>query len=152
MKVLMVCLGNICRSPLAEGILRQKIKEKKISNVFVDSCGTSDYHIGQTPDKRTQDNAIKHGTDLSNLRGRQFAQSDFDSFDKIFVMDSSNKEDVLALARNNEDKNKVELLLNITHPNNNLGVPDPYFGGANGFEDVYILVDAACEKLSDSLR
>ena len=152
MKVLMVCLGNICRSPLAEGILRQKIKEKKISNVFVDSCGTSDYHIGQTPDKRTQDNAIKHGTDLSHLRGRQFTQSDFDSFDKIFVMDSSNKEDVLALARNNEDKNKVELLLNITHPNNNLGVPDPYFGGANGFEDVYILVDAACEKLSDSLR
>lgn len=67
-------------------------------------------------------------------------------------MDSSNKEDVLALARNNEDKNKVELLLNITHPNNNLGVPDPYFGGANGFEEVYILVDAACEKLSDSLR
>ena len=152
MKVLMVCLGNICRSPLAEGILRQKIEEKKISNVFVDSCGTSDYHIGQTPDKRTQHNAIKHGTDLSNLRGRQFIRSDFDSFDKIFVMDSSNKEDVLALARNNEDKNKVELLLNITHPNNNLGVPDPYFGGANGFEDVYILVDAACEKLSDSLR
>lgn len=152
MKVLMVCLGNICRSPLAEGILRQKIEEKKISNVFVDSCGTSDYHIGQTPDKRTQDNAIKHGTDLSHLRGRQFTQSDFDSFDKIFVMDSSNKEDVLALARNNEDKNKVELLLNITHPNNNLGVPDPYFGGANGFEEVYILVDAACEKLSDSLR
>ena len=133
------------------------VKKFKVGDVagvgcFVDSCGTSDYHIGQTPDKRTQDNAIKHGTDLSHLRGRQFTQSDFDSFDKIFVMDSSNKEDVLALARNNEDKNKVELLLNITHPNNNLGVPDPYFGGANGFEEVYILVDAACEKLSDSLR
>jgi len=152
MKVLMVCLGNICRSPLAEGILRQKIEEKEIVNVFVDSCGTSDYHIGQTPDRRTQANALKHGTDLSRLRGRQFTISDFDSFDKIFVMDSSNKENVLALARNIADEQKVELLLNITHPDRNLGVPDPYFGGINGFEEVYLLVNAACEKLSESLR
>ncbi|MBL4624667.1 MAG: low molecular weight phosphotyrosine protein phosphatase, partial [Flavobacteriales bacterium] len=92
MRVLMVCLGNICRSPLAEGILRQKIEEKGISGITIDSCGTSNYHIGQSPDQRTQQNALTHGTDLSKLRGRQFTVEDFASFDKIFAMDSSNKE------------------------------------------------------------
>ena len=152
MKILMVCLGNICRSPLAEGVLRQKVEEKAIAYIVVDSCGTSNYHIGQSPDQRTQSNALTHKTDLSKLRGRQFTVVDFDNFDKIFVMDLSNRENVLKLARSKEDEQKVELLLNITHPKKDLAVPDPYFGGPTGFEDVYQLVDAACDKLAESLK
>ena len=152
MKILMVCLGNICRSPLAEGILKQKLEAKNISSVTVDSCGTANYHAGQSPDQRTQSNALTHGTDLSSLRARQFVVGDFDTFDKIFVMDSSNRENVLKLSRNKEDEHKIELLLNITHPKKNLAVPDPYFGGPTGFEDVYQLVDEACDTLAESLR
>ncbi len=143
----MVCLGNICRSPLAEGVLRQKIEEYNIKNIEVDSCGTSNYHIGQAPDQRTQDNALQNGTNLSQLRARQFEVSDFDRFDKIYVMDSSNKSNVLELARNEADKNKVDLFLNIRYPNQNLQVPDPYFGGEQGFQNVYKLVDETCEAL-----
>lgn len=151
MKILMVCLGNICRSPLAEGILRKKLSEKGIENVKVDSAGTSSYHIGQAPDSRSQQNALSHGTDLSSLRARQFGVSDFDDFDKIYVMDSSNYSDVLSLARDASDSEKVELLLNSSHPGSNMAVPDPYFGGENGFENVYQLVDEACDIIANSL-
>lgn len=148
----MVCLGNICRSPLAEGILRQKLNEKGIKGVEIDSAGTSDYHAGECPDKRTLINAKNHGLDISTLKARQFKVEDFDSFDKIYAMDASNYNNIIALARNIKDKNKVELILNTSNPNSNMSVPDPYFGGEEGFEIVYNLLEKACEKISEDIK
>lgn len=150
-KVLMVCLGNICRSPLAEGILRHKA-EKSGLNITIDSAGTSDYHIDQHPDKRSVLSAKKHGIDISKLKGRQFNVTDFDTFDLIFVMDSSNYSDVIALSRNENDTKKVELILNRVHPNSNMPVPDPYYGGEQGFENVYQLLNKACDEILKSLN
>lgn len=146
-KVLMVCLGNICRSPLAEGIMLKLIKENNI-NMRVDSAGTSNYHVDEAPDKRTITNAAKHNVDLKPLRARQFKASDFDKFDKIYVMDKSNMANVLALATTEEHKAKVDLLLNTSHPNQDLEVPDPYFGGEQGFEDVFQMVYKACQHIA----
>mgnify|MGYP001600890934 CR=1 FL=1 len=148
-KILIVCLGNICRSPLAEGILLHLVKEKNLS-ITIDSAGTSDYHVGQAPDARTVANAKKNKIDLSPLRARQFIESDFDAFAKIFVMDKSNLQNVLRLARNESDKQKVDLFLNILHPNQNKEVPDPYYGGEKGFENVFKMVWEASTKLVES--
>jgi protein-tyrosine phosphatase len=150
-KVLMVCLGNICRSPLAEGVLRMKAEQAGIE-LQIDSAGTSNYHIGQCPDKRTIQNALKHNVDVSNLRARQFTTADYDKFDHIFVMDSSNYGDVILLARNEEDKRKVELILEKVYPGSKMSVPDPYFGGEQGFEHVFILLDKACDEIINSIR
>lgn len=147
----MVCLGNICRSPLAEGILRDKA-EKLNLDISIDSAGTSNYHIGQHPDNRTVLNAKQHGIDISKLKGRQFQVDDFDKFDTIFVMDSSNYSDVISLARNDNDKRKVELILNRVYPNSNMAVPDPYFGGEQGFETVFILLEKACDVIAHSME
>ncbi len=143
----MVCLGNICRSPLAEGIMLKLIKENNI-NMRVDSAGTSNYHIDEAPDKRTITNAAKHDVDLKPLRARQFKASDFEKFDKIYVMDNSNMANVLALATTEEQKAKVDLLLNASNPGMNLEVPDPYFGGEQGFEDVFQMVYKACQNVA----
>jgi len=151
MKILMVCLGNICRSPLAEGVLRHKANERGI-DVTVDSCGTSNYHIGQEPDSRSMANALKNGVDISYLRARQFSKADFEQFDRIYVMDQSNHKNVMALATNEIHRNKVDLFLNILQPGSNRAVPDPYFGGAEGFQHVFDLIDEACEKLLDELH
>lgn len=151
MKILVVCLGNICRSPLAEGILLHMAKEKKLS-ITIDSAGTSNYHIDEAPDARTIANAKKHKIDLSPLRARQFVVEDFDVFDKIYVMDKSNLQNVLKLARNEKDKQKVDLFLNISHPNQNMEVPDPYFGGEAGFEKVFQMVWKASETLIDKIK
>ncbi len=149
-KILIVCLGNICRSPLAEGILRLKAEKLNLP-VEIDSAGTSNYHTGQHPDNRTIQNALQHHVDLSNLKARQFTANDFDAFDHIFVMDSSNYNDVMALARNEKDKQKVEMILNRVYPDSNMSVPDPYFGGEQGFENVFILLDKACEVIAGSI-
>lgn len=146
-KILMVCLGNICRSPLAEGIMLKLIKENGL-NMKVDSAGTSDYHINEAPDKRTIANAAKHNIDLKPLRARQFKVSDFEKFDKIYVMDKSNMANVLALATNDIQKAKVDLLLNASDPGTDLEVPDPYFGGEQGFEDVFQMVYKACQHIA----
>jgi protein-tyrosine phosphatase len=146
-KILMVCLGNICRSPLAEGIMLKLIEENKL-NMRVDSAGTSNYHIDEAPDKRTILNAATHSIDLKPLRARQFKASDFDKFDKIYVMDKSNLANVLALTQDDEHKAKVDLLLNASHPHENLEVPDPYFGGEQGFEEVYHMVYKACQHIA----
>ncbi|MEO6902563.1 MAG: low molecular weight protein-tyrosine-phosphatase [Bacteroidia bacterium] len=150
-KILMVCLGNICRSPLAEGILKAKAEKYKLS-IQVDSAGTSNYHIGEHPDKRAIKNANLHQIDISKLRARQFTVADFDSFDHIFAMDSSNYTDIIALARNEKDINKVELILNRVYLDLNMAVPDPYFGGEQGFETVFLLLDNACEIIIHSLK
>lgn len=152
MKILMVCLGNICRSPVAEGILRHKLQQKGLDHIVVDSAGTSNYHIGEHPDKRSAANTKKHGIDISKLKARQFNKQDFDEFDKIFVMDTSNFNDVFSLARNDSDKQKVEMILNRIFPDTNMSVPDPYFGGEQGFENVFMLLDKACDVIVNSIE
>ena len=115
----MVCLGNICRSPLAEGILKSKLSNKSF---LVDSAGTANYHVGNSPDKRSVAVAKKYGLDISNLRGRQFCVSDFDIFDFIYVMDESNYKNVIKLARNKTEVSKVKMILNEVYPNQNYDV------------------------------
>ncbi|OYX24925.1 MAG: protein-tyrosine-phosphatase [Flavobacteriales bacterium 32-35-8] len=144
----MVCLGNICRSPLAEGILKSKLPSHKFT---VDSAGTANYHVGSSPDKRSIAVARKYGLDISNLSGRQFSAADFDTFDYIYVMDSSNYNNVIALARHDDDKGKVKFILNEVYPNQNYDVPDPYYGGDEGFENVYKMLDEACSNIAKSL-
>ncbi|GLR16889.1 low molecular weight protein-tyrosine-phosphatase [Portibacter lacus] len=140
MKVLMVCLGNICRSPLAEGILKSKKPDW-----YVDSAGTSNYHIGERPDLRSIEIARKYNIDISNQRARQFSREDFAKFDLILAMDSSNYQNILKLARSEADKEKVKLILNYAQPGLNMAVPDPYYDG--GFEKVYQLLNEALDNL-----
>ena len=148
-KVLMVCLGNICRSPLAEGILNSKVDK---NNVTVDSAGTGGWHIGELPDSRSIEVAKNHQLDLTGQRCRKFRYSDFKNFDIIYVMDKSNYKDVISIARNESDKQKVHLILNEVYSNQFLDVPDPYYGGENGFENVYQMLDEACEIISKKLN
>ncbi len=150
MKVLMVCLGNICRSPLAEGILLHKAHENNLE-LTVDSAGTAAYHIDESPDYRSIQIARKHGINISKQKGRQFRIDDFDQFDKIFVMDHSNLTNVLSLARNEKDKEKVSLILNQLNSGKDLEVPDPYYGGDNGFEEVYKMLSEASDNIIKDL-
>lgn len=147
-KILMVCLGNICRSPLAEGILRSKLPKDSFT---IDSAGTAAYHIGSSPDRRSVAIARHYGLDISNLRGRQFGVSDFDGFDLIYVMDNSNFQNVIKLARDENDLAKVKLILNEVYPNQNYDVPDPYYGGDQGFQNVYLMLDEACDIIAEKV-
>jgi protein-tyrosine phosphatase len=147
-KILMVCLGNICRSPLAEGILASKLPTNKFT---VDSSGTGDWHIGHAPDKRSIAAAKNHKLDISHQKGRQFTIADFDNYDYIYVMDHSNYKNVIDLAQKQEHKNKVQIILNELYPNENVDVPDPYFGMTNGFEIVYTMLDEVCDIIADKL-
>ena len=139
----MVCLGNICRSPLAEGILKSKTK-----NLEVDSAGTAGYHIGKQPDMRSIDIAKKHDINLTSQRARQFSTRDFDDFDKIYVMDNDNYSKIISLARNQEDMDKVDLILNEIYPKEYKSVPDPYYGGDEGFQNIYNLLENSCEVIA----
>lgn len=144
-KILMVCLGNICRSPLAEGILRSKVDPSK---VMVDSAGTLDLHVGHPPDPRSISVGKKYAINITQLCGRQIKKKDFETYDIIYVMDVSNKENVLKLAQNESQRKKVKLILDEIFPGENVEVPDPYFGGPQGFEDVYKLLNEACEAIA----
>jgi protein-tyrosine phosphatase len=146
--VLMVCLGNICRSPIAEGLLASKLPKDQF---FVDSAGTANYHIGRQPDSRSIATAQKMGLDISKQKARQFTVSDFDTFDYIFVMDNSNYDDVIFLAKNENQKQKVELILNALFPGDNVDVPDPYYGLQNGFDMVYAMLDEATDIIAQRL-
>lgn len=148
-KVLMVCLGNICRSPLAEGILKSKIDPAKVT---VESAGTGDYHIGDMPDKRSIAVGKRYGIDITDQRGRQFKKEDFDKYDYIYVMDNMNYADVVSLAESEKDKRKVHLILNEIFPKENVDVPDPYHGGEQGFEKVYKMLDEACGIIASKLE
>jgi protein-tyrosine phosphatase len=148
----MVCLGNICRSPLAEGILRHKLNEAGITHVEVDSAGTSGHHSGENPDARSVRNAKMNGVDISTLVSRKFTAADFEKFDRIFVMDQSNYRDVLLLSRDENHHSKVDLLLNISAPEKNKAVPDPWYGGEEGFQKVFDLVNEACEILVQQIK
>lgn len=144
----MVCLGNICRSPLAEGILKSKIDDK---SVYVDSAGTGHWHIGHLPDERSIAVGKKYNIDITDQRGRQFSVRDFENFDLIYAMDNTNKENILALAQNEEDRKKVKLILDEIFPGENVDVPDPYLGGTIGFENVFKMLDEACDIIAKKL-
>jgi protein-tyrosine phosphatase len=144
----MVCLGNICRSPLAEGILKSKLPS---DSFFIDSAGTGNYHINKAPDTRSIAVAKKYGLDISNLKGRQFTESDFDLFDIIYAMDESNYRNIISLARNEQDKLKVKFILNEIYPDQNFNIPDPYYGGNDGFENIYKMLDEACDVIAKTL-
>ena len=144
----MVCLGNICRSPLAEEILKSKVDSDK---VYVDSAGTGHWHAGEAPDPRSIEIAKKHNLDISYQRARQFQPEDFDAFDIIYVMDNSNKDDVLSMAKTEEHRKKVRLILDEIFPGENVDVPDPYYGGTTGFENVFTMLDEACENIARNL-
>lgn len=144
-RILMVCLGNICRSPLAEGILKSKLNPALFE---VDSAGTGHWHVGNSPDPRSIKVAKKHDIDISKQKGRQFSKRDFDDFDIIYVMDTENKKNVLELAPNEEEKKKVKLILNELFENENVDVPDPYYGEETDFEHVFKLLDEASEIIS----
>lgn len=145
----MVCLGNICRSPLAEGILQSKLDKTKF---LVDSAGTSDWHSGKQPDKRSIAIAKRFGVDISAQRARQFKIEDFEVFHYIYVMDNSNYKDILALAPNNKVKEKVRIIMNEIFEGENVDVPDPYYGLEGGFENVYIMLDKACSIIRKKLE
>lgn len=145
----MVCLGNICRSPLAEGILASKLPSDHFK---VDSAGTGNYHLGKKPDSRSIQVAKANGIDISKQRARQFIAQDYEEYDYIFAMDGSNLQHILALAPNPKEKEKVKLILNELFDNENADVPDPYFGLENGFEIVYNMLDEACEVIAKKLK
>jgi protein-tyrosine phosphatase len=147
-KILMVCLGNICRSPLAEGILASKLPEDKF---LVDSAGTGHWHVGKQPDERSIATAKKNGLTISNQRGKHFNQKHFDEFDYIYVMDRSNYNDVIFLAKTDAHRAKVKLILDELFPGDNVDVPDPFYGLQNGFDMVYEMLDEATNLLAEKL-
>ena len=145
----MVCLGNICRSPLAEGILSLKGKHL---NLEVDSAGTAAYHIGKQPDIRSIEIANKYTIDLNQQRARQFSRADFDKFDIIYAMDTNNYTHLISLASTETERNKIRMILNEINPKAYQSVPDPYYGGENGFQDIYNMLDKACDKIIQNIE
>lgn len=144
MKVLMVCLGNICRSPLAHGILQTKIEQFNLP-WMVDSAGTGGWHAGESPDYRAILEARKHGVDISHQNARQIKAVDFTDFDLILTMDTQNFNDVRSLTQNPEEKEKVKMIMNFSIPGKNVPVPDPYYDGK--FSLVYEMLEEAIDKL-----
>ena len=150
MRILMVCLGNICRSPLADGLLRHKVTQRGLE-WEVDSAGTANYHVGAPPDARMVDTARTKGFDISALRARQFSKEDFMRFDRIYVMDRSNYRNVIKAASSQEERDKVLFLLEHLFPGKEAEVPDPYYGTSKDFNDVFALVDEATNALLNDL-
>jgi protein-tyrosine phosphatase len=148
--VLFVCTGNICRSPLAEGILREKLRKNNIP-AEIDSCGFESFHVGDPPDARAQSVALNHGIDISGHRGRLFTTSDFERFDLIYAMDSSHYSNIMRLCRNDSDRAKVDYILNMLYPGQNLGVQDPWYHDIRAFEKVFVQLDNACDRISDHI-
>ena len=147
----MVCLGNKCRSPLAEGIMRDKLRKYDIEGV-VGSAGTASYHIGEPPDPRSIDIARKHGLDISTQVARAFSVNDFEQFDLILAMDQENYDYILRKARSDHDGQKVHLIHDSLYPGEGVEVPDPYYGGQDGFEIVYKMLDESCEAIVRKLK
>lgn len=148
MKILMVCLGNICRSPLAEGILKSKLPK----DFIIDSAGTISQHEGEHPDQRAIETANNHGIDISKQRSRPITVKDLENFDKIYCMDVNVYEAVISMAKNEEQRNKIALYLEAAEmPVNNYEVFDPYWSEMDGFEEVYQLLDNTSEKIKNKL-
>ena len=146
MKILMVCLGNICRSPLAEGILEHKAKKAGL-NWQIDSAGTNGYHTGEAPHRLSQKVAKLNGIDICHQRARQFVKEDMNRYDKIYAMAADVIDDIKSIAREKYDPTKVKLFLNELHPGRDMDVPDPWYGPEPGYHDVYKLIEEACEQI-----
>ncbi|MEZ4806471.1 MAG: low molecular weight protein-tyrosine-phosphatase [Flavobacteriales bacterium] len=151
MKILMVCLGNICRSPMAEGILRHIAHREKL-DIITDSAGTSDYHVHEAPDRRAQAAMLAHGIDITDLRGRQLLPSDFTEFDLLLAMDASNLQHMIGIAPDAASAAKAKLIMDFAPDHPEREVPDPYYGGDQGFERVFEMLLAACTELSAHVR
>jgi protein-tyrosine phosphatase len=154
-RVLFVCMGNICRSPTAEGVFRHLVRDEGLEGeIEIDSAGTGDWHVGEPPDTRSTEAARRRGIELGG-QGRQFSPADFDRFDLILAMDEQNRREILALAPDDAARSKVRLFREFDPASNgaaDLDVPDPYFGGDQGFEHVLDLVDSASRGLLDDIR
>jgi len=151
MKILMVCLGNICRSPLAEGILKHKVKNAGLE-WFVDSAGIGDWHAGDLPDKRSIAIAQRYNVDITDQRARQIRKEDLKNFDLILAMDDSNLRQIQFLAKQVQNPTaQIEMILNYSSPGKNQSVPDPYYGGMDGFEKVFQMLDEATEKMLEAV-
>jgi protein-tyrosine phosphatase len=146
MKILMVCLGNICRSPLAEGILQQKAFNAGL-NWSVESAGTNQYHIGEPPHPMSQKVAKLNGIDISRQRARRFVKEDMDNYDKIYALAEDVLHDIEWIAKNKFNQKKVDLLMNELYPGRNLDVPDPYYGDEPDFHEAYKMIDKVCDKI-----
>lgn len=151
MKILMICMGNICRSPMAEVILKQKLAMLDIDAV-VESAGIISFHEGEGADKRAEETVRKHNLTLESHSARGIKLTDLQTFDKIYVMDSNNYQSLQMLAGNNFDNSKVDYLLNEVYPGQNREVPDPYYGGKDGFEKVFQMIYGACEAIARRLK
>jgi len=149
MNILFVCLGNICRSPIADGVMRQLVTEYAL-DWEIDSAGTGGWHAGEPPDRRAIHIAKRYGVDISHLRARQFAYDDFKRFDKIYALDLKNLQDILKLARTDKDRAKVELFLEAAYPDRREGVKDPWYDDGL-FEPVYQEIHAACDHIRQRL-
>jgi len=150
MKILFVCTGNICRSPMAEGLLRHKLKHAGVKAI-VDSCGFEPFHVGDHPDSRAVAVSRKNGINISGHIARLFTEKDFDRFDHIYVMDASHYYHVKALARNNSDMLRVDYLMNLLIPGKNIAVDDPWYHDITAFERAFSKIDAACEEIIKTL-
>jgi protein-tyrosine phosphatase len=150
MKILFLCNGNMCRSPLAEGLLRLIFKKRKIDAV-VDSAGFEAFHINELPDDHAIQIAYEHGIDISTKRMRLFKRSDFDKFDKIYVMDTLTYRNAMYFAKDDKDKAKLDFLMNVIEPGRNKPVPDPYHGDLESGKKTYEILIQACNKIADTL-
>ena len=146
MNILMVCLGNICRSPLAEGILQHRVNQAGL-NWTVDSAGTNGYHVGEAPHHLSQKVAKPNGIDICEQKARRFVKEDFDRYDKIYAMADDVIDDIRMIAKEKYDPAKVDLFLNELHPGKNASVPDPWYGTEPGYHEVYKLINETCEKI-----
>jgi len=151
MKILFVCTGNICRSPMAEGILRRKLHSAGI-DAHADSCGFEAFHVGDHPDHRALKVSRKYGIDISQHVSRLFRRQDFDTFDRIYVMDSSHYYGVSEMARSADDMKKVDYILNLLYPGRNMPVDDPWYDDLDAFERTYCQLDSACDRLIEEIR
>lgn len=146
MKILMVCLGNICRSPLAEGILQQKAFEARLS-WSVESAGTNQYHTGEAPHPLSQKVARMHGIDISRQRARRFRAEDFRIYDRIYALAGDVREEIRRISREQYIPGKIELLMNECYPGKDMDVPDPWYGPEPGYHEVYDLIETACDAI-----
>jgi len=151
-KVLFVCLGNICRSPTAEGIFRKLLREGKLEDEFVvDSAGTHAYHIGEPPDERAQSACARRGIDISHLRGRKAVEADIEKFDYVLAMDSENYQDLIEICPPGYE-NRIRLFMEFAKNRPEKEVPDPYFGGASGFDRMLDMIEAAAQGLLEEIQ
>jgi protein-tyrosine phosphatase len=151
MKILMVCLGNICRSPLAEGILQDKAFKAGL-NWSVESAGTENYHVGEPPHHLSQKVAKSYGVDISKQRARRFTAEDLNNYDKIYALSGDVLKEIQYISRNRFDPSKVDLLMNELYPEKNMDVPDPWYGPEPGYHEAYKLIEAACEAIIEKVK